>query len=265
MSDLSDRIKALNVPCYIKGPSSCQIAARIAQLLDEAEIPNVLWIGLAQHCHGVTGASLPDFVIPDHLIQPAYEKLLASGFFLCEEGEKCIQHKYPRLFLKSDRHVHTIAGEPRSVVHLYKKSGLLWRLPDFEMGPPAADDRHLMLSNDERLPPGQAVFGGSGPWPPSLYPVKIPTAACIIETYILLSCRDWDSDQNGYFSSWQMSLFRILVEVQDKYFNDEDLLPDFRPYWQTPAPGRNHKFFELRKKLMESNELPPSPSWKSSN
>ncbi|KAL1850887.1 hypothetical protein Plec18167_002625 [Paecilomyces lecythidis] len=252
-------------PEGLKPLGTVELAASIAQLLDEAEIPNVLWRALAVYCHGVPGGGCPDFVIPDHLIQPAYEKLLASGFFPCEDGDECPQHWHPHLSLRPDRHVHIIPGDGRAAVCLYKKSGLLWRLPDFEIGPPAVDDRYLMLASDKRLPPRTGVISGSGPWPSYLYPVKIPTAACIIETYILLSCRDYDEEQNSYFYTWQCWLFGMLVHVQDKCFNDEDLLPDFQPYYRTPPPGRNAKFIELRNKLMDRNELPPSPPYKSSD
>ncbi|KAJ5965202.1 uncharacterized protein N7479_005078 [Penicillium vulpinum] len=43
--------------------------------------------------------------------------------------------------------------EQECCAKLHVKSAYLWWLPDFELGPPAADHPDLMLSNDPRLPP----------------------------------------------------------------------------------------------------------------
>ncbi|GAD94349.1 hypothetical protein PVAR5_2974 [Paecilomyces variotii No. 5] len=221
-------------------------AAKIVSMFDDAQIPSVLWGPLAGHFYGAPYGDLPDFVVPDHLIQ-------------------CTLGSFPRAFIYGNRHVHTRPDDIHAVIYLYTKSHLLWRLPDFELGPPAADDRYLTLASDDRLPATvpNAPRGPwpSGPWPYHLRPVKIPTAACIIETAIILCCRDYNADNNDYFDQWRGDLIDAVVYMRENV-NDEDLLPHFRAHWW----DRSMKsLIELREKLLERNELPAPPDQEISN
>lgn len=147
---------------------------------------------------------------------------------------------------------------PGAIIYLDKQSDLL--LPDFELGPPAADDRYFTLSNDERLPP-KGIIAPAGPWPSHFYPVKIPTAACIIETTMFLCCRDYKADNHDYFSRWWGDLVHALNFMHENV-NDQDLLPHFQSHWRDSSIK---KLIELREKLLEMNQLPPPPDCNISN
>lgn len=83
-------------------------------------------------------------------------------------------------------HFHIEAQYPQhGVLRVYAKSSHLWWLPDFEPGPPAADDPDLMLSNDSRLPP-YVLRGFSGPWT-ELYPIKILNPSSLTEAAFWLA------------------------------------------------------------------------------
>ena len=69
----------------------------------------------------------------------------------------------------------------------------------FGTSPPAADDPHLMLSNDPRLPP-YVPQGMSGPWT-ELYPIKILNRSSFTEAALWLCFRDFDH-ANGLYIQW---------------------------------------------------------------
>lgn len=107
---------------------------------------------------------------------------------------------------------HCNVGAPDSapLFWILRKSDIYWALPDLPVQAPAADDRHYALSNDPRF----------GQWPDELGPVRIVTPVAILESLILLTCRDlevyWDGDGHG----WYCYLDLILAETRRPEWNE---------------------------------------------
>lgn len=57
----------------------------------------------------------------------------------------------------------------------------------------------------------------------------------------------------------------MAMYVRNRWFKEEELLPHFLLYWRASSPNGRPELAELRKKLIERNELPPPPDYKSSN
>ena len=144
---------------------------------------------------------------------------------------------------------------------LYKKSNYIWALPDLELGLPAPNNPNFILTSDKRHPP-EFLRGGCGPWDSSLYPVKALTAPRFTEALILLWCRDYGTTSN-YAGFWDVSLGYMAEYVYDRGFiKSEDIDPKFLPVLQTSClkwDGPTGKINELKKKLIENDELPPAP------
>ncbi|RJE26185.1 hypothetical protein PHISCL_01433 [Aspergillus sclerotialis] len=213
-----------------------------------------------------TVSSGPQFIVPDHLIQPAYRTLLAAGFPPCQEGGNCLQLRGNRSSPRPEEHFHLypelVDDVHTDILGLYKKSNLLWTLPDLELKLPAADDPNFMLASDERLP--KTPDGGSGPWPSFLHPVRILTPTRFLETQILLHCRDY-LHANCYSAHWNANLTYIAEYVKPhNLIKEEDLDPRFLPFWRTmvdlnnlPPQSFKEELSKVRQKLIEDNELPP--------
>ncbi|CAG8901331.1 unnamed protein product [Penicillium egyptiacum] len=214
-----ERLKALN--------DQARPAADVARILDEAQVPNVLWGMMAICLVGEWNDDEDDveFLVLDHLITAASNALVAAGFTPCTDpGCRAVQteknhHPIPAV------HFHLKAQYPQhNMLRLYPKSGHLWWHPDFDLGPPTADDPDLMLSNDPRLPP-YAVQGMSGPWT-ELYPIKILNRSSCTEAVWWLLFRDLDH-ANNYDLVWSMMIYSLML-----YPKGITLCPKFQPMWE---------------------------------
>lgn len=117
-----------------------------------------------------------------------------------------------------------------------------------------------MQASDLRLPPAH-VGRGAGRFPPSLYPVWIPTPVKYCETLIHLVCRD----RGGNYQSFWVVMLTYVLEYIDgtDIFDEAALSQPYRRFYHTMKQG-DPKMFpildEIRDDLMKSGRLPPTVS-----
>ncbi|CAI7665982.1 unnamed protein product [Penicillium glandicola] len=219
------RMKAIN--------NLARPAADVARILDEAQVPNILWGMMAMCLVGVWKEEEKDveFLILDHLITDASNALIAAGFTSCTDPD-CREVQIKGNYRPVPAvHFHIESQYPRhQVLRLYPKSGHLWWLPDFELGPPAADDPDLMLSNDLRLPPF-AEKGFSGPWT-ELYLIKILNPSSFTEAVWYLIFRDL-----GYANMHETIWLDMIVPLMESHTHPHrtikrTLRPRFQAMWE---------------------------------
>jgi hypothetical protein len=174
----------------LRNPEGKAAAAQIAQLLDEARIPNLLfgWTALAL-TRADFGSRDIEFVVPDEKLAPAILIIIAAGLCICtgpdcqqldefrsnphgvsrsrssssdndnnDDDSRALLLLLPaardntiRLHAVPDSHFHLPSGD---TLALYCQSHLLWRLALIPLGPPPPDDPTFILStNAARLPP----------------------------------------------------------------------------------------------------------------
>ncbi|KAJ5940561.1 hypothetical protein N7516_000729 [Penicillium verrucosum] len=236
-------------------------AADVARILDEAQVPNLLWGTMAAWLIGDWRPYNEDiqFLVLDHLIQTASDALSAAGIAPCTDPECAVVRTVHNDWLVPPVHFHVKALYPEhDVLRLYSKSTYLWWLPDFGTSAPAADDPHLILSNDSRHPP--YVFNGmSGPWT-EVYPVKVLTRSSFTEAALWLLFRDFEH-ANGLYFQWL-----DLIIVAKTHPEGITLPPRFQAMWTEftiPEEQRTRRRWEPVVELMEemraNNEVPPPP------
>ncbi|KAL3480721.1 hypothetical protein BJX99DRAFT_254388 [Aspergillus californicus] len=185
-------------------PRIAEVAARIARVLDAAQIPNILWgwaaVTLVGDSVGIPGEA--DFVIPDSQIDSAKQAMKDAGISMCTNGNCCKRYGITASFIHGVRLIELMHPVPAAHYHvgvdewdvsLLRKSGILNWLPDYTVGPPATDDPNLMLSNDPKLPAFYEDVEGegpSGPWT-GVYPMKILNPNALTKATIFLMARDW--------------------------------------------------------------------------
>ncbi|KAE8152616.1 hypothetical protein BDV25DRAFT_150733 [Aspergillus avenaceus] len=129
------------------------LVASISLLLKKACVPNLLWGNYLLTVYGVSAiVDGVDFVVPEALVDSAFSTLLKAGFCSCTKGAECpytnpLRYPFPSVHL----HVDT-----KTTVLLYRKSDVLWALPDFELAPQSGIS-DIMSASDMRLP--TAILG----------------------------------------------------------------------------------------------------------
>lgn len=166
--------------------AGANLATRIARVLDDAKVPNLLWGWQAIALVGCN-EGIPDinFVIPDKYIDHAQKAIMATGSIPCKDPD-CMELQVDYLaqgqqgpgpsrppsraqfHLPGSYHFHTNSA---SVITFYRKSMVCPWLPDFKAGLPAANDSNFWTTTDTRLAP-RGDLGPSGPWD-GLYAVRI--------------------------------------------------------------------------------------------
>ncbi|CAP79007.1 Pc06g00140 [Penicillium rubens Wisconsin 54-1255] len=224
-------------------------AADVARILDEAQVPNLLWGTMAAWLVGDWRHFNEDiqFLVLDHLIQKASDALFAAGFTPCTDPGCDVVKTVNNDYLIPPVHFHVEALYPEhEVLRLYPKSSHLWWLPDFGASAPAADDPHLMLSNDPRFPP-YVPEGMSGPWT-EVYPIKVLNRSSFTEAALWLFCRDIDH-----------------ANAKERP-EGITLPPRFQAMWQEftiPEEQRTRRrwdpMVDLVNEMRANNELPPPP------
>ncbi|KAL4929355.1 uncharacterized protein BDV17DRAFT_261664 [Aspergillus undulatus] len=117
-------------------------------------------------------------------------------------------------------------------------------VPDIQLGPPAADDPDLILSDDSSLPaktPGETPDGPCGPWS-GLYQVKISNANPFTESLLWLLCRDLRRN----FSLWVWWSMMLEAVLEDDNFTKQ-LKSGFRGAWDgiNGRRGNENRYLEL--------------------
>ncbi|KAL3480162.1 hypothetical protein BJX99DRAFT_254758 [Aspergillus californicus] len=264
-----------------------KLAFQVAELLDKAGVPSVLWGWLALALVGSDeGSHEVEFVIPDNKVDTANKALSDAGFKQCLEAS-CVQlleYRVPegikfgtlseeerarlRIVMTAwDAHhpvpaLHYHVDKSRSdmypLLSLHKKSSQLWWLPELQLGPPAEDDRNLAMSNSSRLPTGN---GRSGPWT-GQYPIKVLLPWAFLEAIILLWCRDYKRPSNLHQLWHSMLLFFLSHDEEVRY----KIQPQFQEAWgyhrgRLVPPDTNVwiAMKKLRESLVATNQLPDIP------
>ncbi|KAL4796399.1 hypothetical protein BDV19DRAFT_388225 [Aspergillus venezuelensis] len=203
-------------------PVSRRLASEVAFILDEADIPNMVfgWIGLTLSGTNF-GIREIEFVIPDASISTATKVLIEAGYdFHCTHpacpelqgdrdrdrnrtGRNNNSNSDPALQIDRYHPVgasHFHLDNWAYLLTLYKKSDVLWWVYDEALGLSTdplgllARGNHsdLILSNDmTRIPPFSlnTAMTGSGPWH-GLYPVRTLNSSSFTEAILLLVCRN---------------------------------------------------------------------------
>ncbi|KAL3481738.1 hypothetical protein BJX99DRAFT_253265 [Aspergillus californicus] len=264
------------VPC-------ARVAAMIAKILDEAEIPNILWGWAAVGLSGAT-RTFPevDFIIADHYIAQAIMEL-GKTFPTCKDG-KCLEWKGDRVGASQNMaritahnqwhhpavtHYHLGAV----ILSLQKKTELLFLVARLRPRPPPhPNDPHLTLSNSTSLPRHHSL-GPSGPWH-GLYPIQILNPNSFLEALIFLQAlTTTDPAFLGRYpgKEWELMMVAIAeVELRPQLPQEyrRVLRPEFRLVWDylkfKKPKGHNPliPLVKVRKDFMLRKILPPwLPDW----
>ncbi|PLB44817.1 hypothetical protein P170DRAFT_512959 [Aspergillus steynii IBT 23096] len=231
----------------------------IASVLDENQIPHVLGWDASSVVLGVPyGPDETQFIIEDDYLSAAMDLASNAGFVRCTDGACRVNHQETHSTQIPDGHFHTetFGG---TVIFMYKKSLTCWGLPDLPVQAPDANDRNFMLSNDPRLPTN---------WVPEFPPIKILTWVGLIETLILLQCRDVDH-LNDMETSWSSHFYSLHIRRGPSPVNETDLQPHFRPFWRLymselrpetwPGVALQDARRRLRLRLLADGNMPPPP------
>lgn len=151
---------------------------------------------------------------------------------------------------------------------LHAKSNVTWWVPDPPVARPAEDDPFFTVTDSSGLLPRRRDEGGaSGPWT-KLYPIKILKPVPFTESIILVYCRDL-GQQTGFDCHWRNILGMMMENGPNPdLFVKKTLRPQFQRFWEMVNSDDNTihdkkkiaMAAELRKELVERNELPPPPS-----
>ncbi|PLB51289.1 hypothetical protein P170DRAFT_425531 [Aspergillus steynii IBT 23096] len=238
------------------------ILAELGRLLDENRIPNV--VGWNWNCYlfGAAGASESvQFVVPDEHVPGAIAVIANAGLGLtpCTDGT-CFHVQHNSRAPIPEKHFYD-GIEDGVRVSVLRKSATYWALPDLPTQAPAADDRNFMLSNDPRIPPGAARAT-------TVSPFKILTQIALVESLILLACRD-ARQMNQHYVYWEAYLLSIhMCDPKYRWPGPEALEPQFGRCWQIfcnppkswPRRAMQQAFVDLRDELRAGPGLPSPPT-----
>ncbi|KAJ6130838.1 hypothetical protein N7512_003618 [Penicillium capsulatum] len=213
-------------------PSKCKPAAQVAEVLDKAEIPSLLWGSWAI-------ATIGKFVISTSLVGgPA-----------------------------GDAHFHDLKHKTyKGPLRLHRKSTLIWWVPDPVLEHPEKDDSFFTLTNDPEALPNGRNDGPSGPWT-GLYPIRILKPVHMTEALMFLECRDFKG--LDFWMRWRLLLNQLLENSDNpNTYIKKTLRPVLQPYWEWLNGDEDHdinKREDFLKKIIaglsEDHELFEKPEW----
>ncbi|KAL4903048.1 hypothetical protein BDW74DRAFT_180338 [Aspergillus multicolor] len=259
-------------------------AAKVAQLLDEDGVPNVLvgWSAIALVGGDFANNDL-HFVVLDDKSTLAVNALLTHQ---TREQQAVRSYEFCREQYHPPGYAHFHMSNDVTL-HLHYKSRLLWwiRDEDFRVGPPAQDNPYFVVStNAARLPacdlpawPGPIEFmqfmptgagdtqGCSGPWL-DLCPVKVLLAAAQVKMALLGVCQNLH-----HYRRLDWFWFSMLYELAERKLPGESVVikyqldvPELQAFWDQfrghveVADNRNifEPLLKYRASLLAANKLP---------
>lgn len=149
----------------------------------------------------------------------AYDILHARGFLACLKGPDCPESpesKERRNYPAAAKHLHLAEPDSRPLL-LHKKSETLWAVPTFVHSSLKENpDAGIILASDEALAYDPVME--TGPYSKDLLPVRIPSAHCLLEAYILLIARDYNPGEHGktIADSWIYMITFLRRPLQDQ-------------------------------------------------
>ncbi|CAG8979806.1 hypothetical protein HYALB_00011256 [Hymenoscyphus albidus] len=154
------------------------LVGSISQILNEHGIPSVQWGNYLLTLYGVPSiVDSIDFIVPDSLIPNATHALQPTGLLACTEPSTCTAIAKNRASPIPKSHFHI---DSEFTVSLYEQSTTLWVLPSLTQSTQSVD---IISASDSRLPtkrPGR----GHGRFRNTTFPVQIPTAHRLLESYV---------------------------------------------------------------------------------
>ncbi|KAG5984437.1 hypothetical protein E4U55_004781 [Claviceps digitariae] len=189
--------------------------ASLAQLLNRAQVPCVLWGHLLLDTHGVpTIVGAVDFVVPDELLSVATRALMPHEKLLpCPDGEDCdiISPSRPTPAPQSHLHIEG-AEEP---VGLYAQSMTLWFLPPLQAALITPDRGQLppyyALASDKSILPPYRLGRGSGFFTSTVHPVVIVPSHVMLEAFMRF-CARYVYTPAGGFSISMISYVGLYID-----------------------------------------------------
>lgn len=127
-------------------------------------------------------------MVPDALIAKATNALQHTGLLGCAGPQRCTAVAENRVSPIPKSHFHI---DPEVTVSIYGQSASLWFLPSLSksMNEKNAAHNDIMLASDPRLP-SKRLGRGHGAFRDATFPVYIPTAHRLLESYLRSIARD---------------------------------------------------------------------------
>ncbi|PWY90483.1 hypothetical protein BO94DRAFT_565094 [Aspergillus sclerotioniger CBS 115572] len=187
----------------------------ISSILNDAGVPNLLWVNYLLTVYGVPAivdANVVSYmflcqgvssIVPDALTETDFSTSSHAGFLACTQGLKC-PYSIASQGMSTVAHLHI---NDELVISLYRKSDMLWDFPDFNIATNSAD---ITSASNIQLSPAR------------LGPVRY------CEAVVLRLCRDHDSPREPY----RMTMLTYVVEYVDgtDSFHEECLKEDNRKF-----------------------------------
>ncbi|KAA8641637.1 uncharacterized protein ATNIH1004_011773 [Aspergillus tanneri] len=233
-----------------------ELVTSISRLLNTAGVPALLWGNYLLTIYGVptivdvstfaTKAIMEitlnfeqgvAFVVPDALTEVSYSALSRAGFLTCTRNSDC-PHQTSSRCPPPTRHLHI---DDELTVSLYRKSDVLWELPEFGLVPHGKSP-DIMYASDTQLP-SASLGHGRGRFNSPLSPVRIPTALRYCEALILLLCRDRGSIYEAYW----MAILTYMLEYVDgtPILDEKDMRDGCRHFYQALKSGDSKMYVLL--------------------
>jgi len=149
----------------------------------------------------------------------AYNTLRGAGFKDCKSGS-CIGNKILSYSPTPHIHLHITEFE---LLGLYKKSDLLWRLPNLSN----VDSESIILASDPNQLPGPDILGRGGRFQQDLHPVRVPCVSQLVEALLLLAKKD-QSTYGGYWMNWIGYILEFCTE--NEVFDKDRLTGNYKAY-----------------------------------
>ncbi|PHH58674.1 hypothetical protein CDD81_4882 [Ophiocordyceps australis] len=202
--------------------------AAIAQTLNSAQIPCVLWGQYLLRVHGVpTGISSMDFIVPDCALEAARNTLsLLPHLTLCREDESCPWYSIIWYHPPPSFHFHIKSSEV--ALDIYPQSQVLWFLPPLDhslLHPTKATlpPQYLLASDKDSLPPRDRLGRGSGAFASPQHRVVVIQAHVLLESCMRLYARD-SHKTTGSLSMAAIDYVELYVDGDG--FLDIEQLPE---------------------------------------
>ncbi|KAJ4386112.1 hypothetical protein N0V93_009004 [Gnomoniopsis smithogilvyi] len=207
-----------------------KFVSSIAQALNAAEVPCVLWGHCLLRVHGVpTIVASVDFVVPDDSLEIAAKTLTNTKLLSpCPDLSTCLASSPDRYTPPAAAHLHIDSSEV--TVGIYTQSETLWFLPRLDISfPPDTQHKKLelpqqfCLASDRTILPPWRPGRGSGAFQSGYHPILVPKAHVLLEAFLRLYARDLGKK----VGSFGMAMISYMEEyVDDDGLLDSDQLPE---------------------------------------
>ncbi|KAL4912763.1 hypothetical protein BDW62DRAFT_12353 [Aspergillus aurantiobrunneus] len=216
--------------CFLPCKPGTGFATSISEHLFEAGIPNILWGTGALHVLGVSEVGEDtQFVLPDHLLNHGIKVIADKAWMTTCPWDRHCPIVRGRGWPVPDVHFHINNEDVCLTLDLFRKSRLLWTVPDFRLESPGENDPTFTLASRLKGPkPAARRFQDRRvPFHTEGHPVQILTPVATVNALIYLCLRDFGTC--SWWRFWAQSLCSAIWEAL-KIFEQDDIEPCFRPF-----------------------------------